>query len=73
MIIGIEGGLVVFLAEFAAGLEIRVAAKGLARVAVHTEEVEVVIALEGAVILTDPVQFLRTKGLMIEAATSGWL
>ena len=41
----------------------RVVAELLALVAVHAQVMEVVIALEHAVVLADPVQFLRHEGL----------
>ncbi len=41
----------------------RVPLEGVAGVAVHAQVVEIVIPLEGAVVLADPVQFLADEGL----------
>ena len=58
----VERCLIVLLAEFRAGLEMRMPAKILADVAVHPEMVEEIIALEGAVLVGDPVQLLAEIG-----------
>ena len=41
----------------------RMVAEGFARVPLHAEEMEIVIALEGAVVLADPVHFLAHERL----------
>ena len=63
VVVGVERRLVVFLAEPRAGLEMRVAAKLFAHVAVHAEVVEEIIALEDAVMWRDPVQLLGDERL----------
>src|SRR6185369_9562374 len=55
VVIRVEGVLVVFGAEIRAGFEQRVAAVAFPRVAVAAQVMEVVIALEQAVMLDDPV------------------
>ena len=56
VVVRVEGALVVFLAELLREVEVLVAAVALSDVAVLTEEMAEVVALEGAVVLDHPMQ-----------------